>query len=611
MSARKYGESQGAASSFLLQVALAYALAVVGQALLLTTLLTKANSLRSPLAIAELFAGMLWIGAIMNVPFIGALSGLWMLARPLRRYARGGFLAFLLSGSIAMHVVWALAHRWAPSQSWFHQPRFITPDGLGQLALLALILIGVFLAGIMILGPGRSRLAIVPATVSIALLLVGNSWNSKIERGHRVYTLEHIRATAQQHQAEPRPAKQTADKRKVLVVGIDCLSWNVLAPLMESGKLPGFAEAINSGAIGYLDNGDESFSPRIWNTIFTGRSIEEHGIHGWTHLVLPRSDAHLQNLLPQTPAIDTFYGLKLLLAYTPNPGLWRLVKNNSQDRNVKELWDVLSDHGKEVVVTNTHTAIPATPVNGIKVVYVDEPEPNSAYPEQLAGEWAKTLNAIGWSDGSSPTVEQQLERSRAMSEFTLDLLRKLDYDLAVHYDMIVDDLAHPYHLFYDDSFFIRKLERSLSDEEWSKLVNDHCDHPVFAGYFEMDRLVQKLLTERNDNLVIVSDHGMTFSGFVHYGSQDGVILMVGPDIKKGVNLSGARIEDVFPTVVQIFGLPLSRELMGRPLVEALHTTPVCQEIASYGPPVRVRSDRERRAVDRKEIDRLRALGYIQ
>lgn len=52
----------------------------------------------------------------------------------------------------------------------------------------------------------------------------------------------------------------------------------------------------------------------------------------------------------------------------------------------------------------------------------------------------------------------------------------------------------------------------------------------------------------------------------------GIILMKGPEIKSGLKIENARIIDVAPTVLYLFGVPIPSYMDGRPLSEAIEKT---------------------------------------
>jgi arylsulfatase A-like enzyme len=72
---------------------------------------------------------------------------------------------------------------------------------------------------------------------------------------------------------------------------------------------------------------------------------------------------------------------------------------------------------------------------------------------------------------------------------------------------------------------------------------------------------------------------------------------------------------VMPTILQALGVPLSRELAGRPLLELFAAEfarryPV-RHVSTYGVPSAARAERGGQPLDQEMIDRLRSLGYVR
>jgi predicted AlkP superfamily phosphohydrolase/phosphomutase len=94
----------------------------------------------------------------------------------------------------------------------------------------------------------------------------------------------------------------------------------------------------------------------------------------------------------------------------------------------------------------------------------------------------------------------------------------------------------------------------------------------------------------------------------------GIFAAYGPDIRRGVEIEGARIIDVAPTLLYALGLPIPEDMDGRPLMEIFDkdfrlSHPVSyaepQEIDAASPPAEY--DEE----DTAEMERrLRGLGYV-
>lgn len=71
---------------------------------------------------------------------------------------------------------------------------------------------------------------------------------------------------------------QSAGAGRVLLVGLDGASWNVMDPMLAAGELPHLAGLIARGVHGDLETVEPVISPTVWTSIATGRSPEAHGI---------------------------------------------------------------------------------------------------------------------------------------------------------------------------------------------------------------------------------------------------------------------------------------------------------------------------------------------
>lgn len=68
---------------------------------------------------------------------------------------------------------------------------------------------------------------------------------------------------------------------RLLVLGIDAATWDLMDPWMEEGRLPHLKRLRERGAGGTLLSEEPIRSPRVWTTIATGVSPETHGVDGF------------------------------------------------------------------------------------------------------------------------------------------------------------------------------------------------------------------------------------------------------------------------------------------------------------------------------------------
>lgn len=74
-----------------------------------------------------------------------------------------------------------------------------------------------------------------------------------------------------------QPAAAAAGVRVVLV-GADGASWNVIDPVLAAGEMPHLAALLTRGGSAELATVEPLISPVVWSSIATGRSPEHHGV---------------------------------------------------------------------------------------------------------------------------------------------------------------------------------------------------------------------------------------------------------------------------------------------------------------------------------------------
>ena len=75
--------------------------------------------------------------------------------------------------------------------------------------------------------------------------------------------------------AGPKPAK-------VLIIGVDGVSLNLLEPYAKAGVVPNMARLLEEGARGDLSSIWPLRTPQVWTSAVTGKYPGQHGI--WDHL---------------------------------------------------------------------------------------------------------------------------------------------------------------------------------------------------------------------------------------------------------------------------------------------------------------------------------------
>ena len=142
---------------------------------------------------------------------------------------------------------------------------------------------------------------------------------------------------------------------KLLAVGLDAATFDVIDPLVEAGDLPNLASLLSRGARGTLRSTTHPLTPLAWTTMVTGVNAGRHGIWDFSE------------------RDESGYRLRLV--------------NGSHSR-APALWTRLSAAGRRVGVVNVPFTWPASAVDGFLLAGMDAAarEDGMTYPRSLVSE---------------------------------------------------------------------------------------------------------------------------------------------------------------------------------------------------------------------------------
>ncbi len=369
--------------------------------------------------------------------------------------------------------------------------------------------------------------------------------------------------------------------KKVLLIGWDAADWKVINPLLDAGKMPHLERFVNEGVMGDLATLYPELSPMLWTSIATGKRPMKHGIYGFTE-----PDPHGGGIRP----------VSIL------------------SRKTKAIWNVLCQSGRKCNVVGWWPSHPAEPIDGVMVsnhyqravAPVDKPwpmRPGTVHPARLAEPLAKlrvhpqdlTAEHILPFVPKAGEIDQEKDhRLESIAKIICDCssihaaatgiiqLEPWDF-MAVYYDAI-DHFSHGFMRYHPP----REEWVSEKDYEIFKEV-------VEGGYRYHDMMLGVLLglAGEDTTVILVSDHGFhpdhlrprrvprepagPAAQHRHYG----IVAMKGPGIKKDQRVYGANLLDVCPTILTLFGLPVGRDMDGRPLLDAFEDPPPFETIPSW------------------------------
>lgn len=264
---------------------------------------------------------------------------------------------------------------------------------------------------------------------------------------------------------------------KVLVIGLDGATFDVINPLMDDGCLPNLARLRAEGVTAPLQSTEPPSSAPAWTSCRTGVNPGKHGLFNfWQH------------------------------------ANYEWIFMDSSDLQVPAVEHILSRYGKRVCTVNVPLTYPPQPVNGIVIAGLPTPgrESDFIYPVEVRAELKARVGEYpvdGLPDPGSESLADVFERyrehhlgRRAVAHYLLDS-EPWDYFMVVF--TLLDKVQHT---------FWREREQWLkSDPDNSPLSEDarYLGTVIDRCYKLMDETVGLLLTKAGDNATVlaISDHG--------------------------------------------------------------------------------------------------------
>jgi len=415
-------------------------------------------------------------------------------------------------------------------------------------------------------------------------------------------------------------------KTKVVILGFDGANWPTIDPLIKRGKLPYLQKFREQSAWANFKTQKPAKSNVVWTSIASGKTMMKHGIMDFVYLK--------RN------------GVK--------------VPFSKSKRKEPMIWQILDSYKKRSVVINWWVSHPPDKINGVMVsdgfrrVASSSPEkiPNYArtvYPEKyfekLASfakennDYDKVLERTGLLDcidafqknypqGNFKNIPvlthyHQFVKHDAMVESISDYLyTNTKFDFFATYFRFPDIVQHVVTHLMDKKFKGELKEAFKKGNVPQDLLNEsilRISAILEPIYLYMESIIKKYVTHKpqeNVYFFIMSDHGFSLypGGFNHYNlpenypAPDGFLMINGPDVKKG-RIENAGIYDITPTILNLFGLPVGKNMDGRVLREAF-TSSRSIKYKSYKLKKEgdIEGDKE---YDKETMEELKSIGYIQ
>ena len=399
-------------------------------------------------------------------------------------------------------------------------------------------------------------------------------------------------------------------------MGWDAADWKVINPLMDQGLMPTLESIVNNGVIGNLATLDPPLSPMLWTSISTGKLADKHGILGFVE---------------------------------PDPDNQGIRPSLITSRKVKALWNIFSQSGLKSNVVGWWPSHPAEPINGIMVSnffqktkgFYDEPwplPPDTVHPKELAEQLAelRVHSAEITAAHMLPFVPQAqkeyiegfqnlysaiarvLAHASSIHNAATFIERNSEWDFMAVYHDAIDHFCHAFMKFHPPQ------RKGIPDKIFETFKD-----VVSSAYRYHDMMLQRMLDLAGEDttVLVLSDHGFHSdhlrpnvlpkepAGPAHEHAPFGIFAMKGPGIIEDERVYGATLLDIAPTLLTLFGLPVGKDMDGKPLLQIFKEKVTPDYIESWeaveGPSGQHPSDRQLDPWAAQEaMNQLVELGYI-
>ncbi|RLD10259.1 MAG: hypothetical protein DRI44_06470 [Chlamydiae bacterium] len=259
---------------------------------------------------------------------------------------------------------------------------------------------------------------------------------------------------------------------KLVVLGMDGATWNVLTPLIEQNKLPNLKKLRGKSAWADLDSTVPPLTPPAWTSAFTGKNPGKHNVFDFAKSSREDYELHLTSRL---------------------------------DRKTRAVWNAVSEAGGKVVLMNVAHTFPPEKVNGVVISGFGTPESECdyTYPPELKQEILK----------KHPDFKPGIPTSFIANNDTAEFLKVLDSHTKTNFQVfkelykentpelgiyVFDEMDRLMHFFWH--CFDEKHPRYEKTDFTEKFIN----------HFQLvDKLIGEFLEKLPDDVHVMSfsDHG--------------------------------------------------------------------------------------------------------
>jgi predicted AlkP superfamily phosphohydrolase/phosphomutase len=260
--------------------------------------------------------------------------------------------------------------------------------------------------------------------------------------------------------------------RRVLVIGLDGATLDLIEPWAQAGHLPIMAELMAKGSYSRLRSVYPVLSSAAWASFMTGMNPGKHGIYDF---VTREDDGY--SLRPVT----------------------------RQHMAGRSLWHILSEYGRRVGVVNVPMTYPPEPVNGFLVSGLGTPDyrdftyPTSLSKRLLQDGYRVNRRVFHQNPGNEQIfLDDTYDVSERLTQATLRLMTEEPWDFFMVVYRDTDEMAHAFWSYMDET-------HPAYDPVEARPYRD----AILDCYCRLDQTIGELIAAAGPEttVLVLSDHG--------------------------------------------------------------------------------------------------------
>ena len=272
------------------------------------------------------------------------------------------------------------------------------------------------------------------------------------------------------------------EENRVLIIGLDGATFNLIRPWAEQGYLPNLQKLMAQGAWGEMQSTIQPITAPAWTTMITGVNQGKHGLYDF---VRRKTDSYAMEV------------------------------TNASHVNAPTFFDLASQQKKRVIAINVPYTFPPRPVNGICIggPFAPVVSPELVYPE----EFFTRLKEIApdyfilpdyeatHADPMAAYAQRLIKEVELREQVSIALMDSEEWDLFMVVIMATDEVQHA---------FWHCMDAKPGDPNYPYR------NAIREVYERADRAIGRLLERANQDddkptyTFVVSDHGFGHSKYM-------------------------------------------------------------------------------------------------